>query len=254
MGAANRKPTTTAQFIEQFPDCFFCGGQRRSTTREHMPPKSLFDNSHRPNKLVMPACRECNCGTSTADLIAAVVSRFHYAPRSQEIADYNKLIARVRKQAPDLLQEWTRSDDVSKVTLGPLTIRQLNLFAHKAVLALFFEHARQPLPITGGVCAYWKSREEFAQGGIPQFLLDMLPEYGTLVQGKWNESKTFQYRHAANAEHGFFGCIAKLRRGLLVTGFAATNASVLRPDDGIDWIIPTDPVRLLDHPRFQKKL
>src|SRR4029077_13147123 len=70
--------------------------------------------------------------------------------------------------------------------------------------------------------------------------------------GRWNERETFEYRHAAN--DGFFGCIAKLRRGLFITGFAATDASVLRPDDGIDWIIPTDPATLLDQPRFQKKL
>jgi hypothetical protein len=35
------------------------------------------------------------------------------------------------------------------VSIGSLTIRQLNLFAHKAVLALYFEHFRQPLANTG---------------------------------------------------------------------------------------------------------
>jgi hypothetical protein len=36
----------------------------RQATREHMPPKSLFDGSHRPDKLVMPACHVCNNNTS----------------------------------------------------------------------------------------------------------------------------------------------------------------------------------------------
>jgi len=261
MGAASRKRTATAQFIEKFPDCFFCGGQRRATTREHMPPKSLFDNSHRPDKLVMPACAECNRGTSTADLTVAIVSRWHHVPRSQENIDHKKLIAQVHRQDPDLWGEWKKLNadprekeqarhrliqygvpvpqDAGLWTIGPLTIRQLNLFAYEAVLALFFEHVQQPLPITGRVCAYWKSKEDFARGGIPRFLLDMLPEYGTLVQGRWNERETFEYRHAAN--DGFFGCIAKLRRGLFITGFAATDKSVFRPDDGIDCIIPTNP-------------
>jgi hypothetical protein len=75
MGEAKRKKSATLKFIDEFPYCFFCGGQRRTTTREHMPPKSLFDNSHRPDKLVMPACTQCNSGTSTADLTAAIISR-----------------------------------------------------------------------------------------------------------------------------------------------------------------------------------
>jgi hypothetical protein len=37
--------------------------------------------------------------------------------------------------------------DAGVAAIGLLTIRQLNLFAHKAVLALHFEHVRQPLPM-----------------------------------------------------------------------------------------------------------
>jgi hypothetical protein len=70
------------------------------------------------------------------------------------------------------------------------------IFAHKAVLALYFEHFRHPLPITGGVSAFWKTKEDFAPEGIPQFLLDIMPGYRTLMQGRWNEQKTFEYRHA----------------------------------------------------------
>jgi hypothetical protein len=99
MGEERRKRSTTQKFIQQFPKCCFCGGQRPSMTREHMPPKSLFDNSHRPDKLVMPACTQCNSGTSTADLTVAVVSRWSYDSGPQEISDHRKLVARVRKQA-----------------------------------------------------------------------------------------------------------------------------------------------------------
>jgi hypothetical protein len=52
----------------------------------------------------------------------------------------------------------------------------LNLFAHKAVLALHFEHIRQPLPMAGRICAYWKTKEDFAHG-IPQSLLGIMKEY-----------------------------------------------------------------------------
>jgi hypothetical protein len=143
--------------------------------------------------------------------------------------------------------------DAAVVSIGPLTIRLLNLFSHKAVLALHFEHFKQPLPITGRVCAYWKTKEDFVNGGVPSRLLEILPEYGTLVQGKWDERETFEYRHASNDQRGLFGCLAKLRRGLFVAGFTVIDASVILPDDNVDWIVPDDPVVLIEDLRFLEK-
>jgi hypothetical protein len=245
MGEAKRKLSTTKKFLMEFPACFFCGGKRAATTREHMPPKSLFDNSHRPDKLVMPACAECNRSTSTADLTAAIVSRWNYDSGEQERLDHRKLVAQMRIQAPALSNEWGTHageeearqhlrkyvvpvpHDAGIATIGPETIRQLNLFAHKAVLALYFEHFRKPLPISGGFCAFWKTKEDFARDGIPPYLFEIMPDYGTLIQGQWDERETFEYRHAVNEKDGLFACLAKLRKGLFVAGFAATDASVL---------------------------
>jgi hypothetical protein len=273
MGEAKRKQTATQRLIKLFPNCYFCGGQRLAIQREHMPPKCLFDDSHRPDKLVMPVCAECNRGTSTADLAAAIIARWGHGPQSTARAlDYTRLAAQIRTQAPELVGEWLSLDDagnekalehlrnhgllvprgVSVATVGPLTIRQLNLFAHKATLALYFEHFRQPLPITGRVCTFWRSKEDFARDGIPFRLLEMFPFYATLAQGTWDERKTFEYRYDLNAKNGLFGCIAKLRQGLFMIGFAVTNAEELFTDD-TDWISPDDPGTLLNCPRFQEK-
>jgi hypothetical protein len=78
MGEARRKKSATQKFIAKHPEGCFCAGIRRACTREHMPPKAMFDGSHRPDKLVMPACDECNRRTRTADLTAAIVSRWGY--------------------------------------------------------------------------------------------------------------------------------------------------------------------------------
>ncbi len=273
MGEASRKLSATKTFITEFPECYFCGGKRAATTREHMPPKSLFDNSHRPDKLVMPACAECNTCTSTADLTAAIISRWGYDGGDQERSDHKRLVARIRKQAPALIAEWRISTGVERkkarehlrkhgvpvpsdagiATIGPETIRQLNLFALKAVLALYFECFRKPLPNSGGLWASWKTKEDFARDGIPPYLFEIMPDYGTLVQGQWNERKTFEYRHAANAKDGLFACLAKLRKGFFVTGCAVTDASVLPPEI-TDWFHPDDPQTMLELSRFQNKL
>src|ERR1700732_1816064 len=50
MGEAKLKKSATQRLVAQYPECCFCGGIRAANTREHMPPKALFDSSHRPDK------------------------------------------------------------------------------------------------------------------------------------------------------------------------------------------------------------
>jgi hypothetical protein len=101
MGDAKIKPSTTKKFIEQYPDCCFCGGVRRAATREHMPPKALFDGSHRPDKLIMPACEECNQGSKIADLTASILSRWQpVAFSDQQRQDHQRLVGGVRNNNP----------------------------------------------------------------------------------------------------------------------------------------------------------
>jgi hypothetical protein len=215
-----------------------------------------------------------NRETSTADLVAAVISRWNYSSNPQEIHDQRRLIPQLRRQAPGIIEEWTSiSDargrkqarqhlrnfgvpvayDAAVFTIGPLTIPKLNIFAHKAVLALHFEHFRRPLPMAGKICAYWKTKEDFANGGIPPRLLGIMPKHGTLIQGKWDARQTFEYRHDSNVEHGLFGCLAKLRRGLYVAGFTVTDSNVIEPDDTVGWISADEPRVLLAQPRFSRK-
>jgi hypothetical protein len=110
MGEAARRLSTTERFIKKFRSCCFCGGRQPATTREHMPPTALFDRSHRPNDLVMPACAACNSNTSTADLVASIISRWMYDSGPQERFDHDRLVGRLLKQAPELISEWTKFD------------------------------------------------------------------------------------------------------------------------------------------------
>jgi hypothetical protein len=205
-------------------------------------------------------------------LAVAVISRWGNDIETFVPLDHSRLVAQIRIQAPELLDEWTGLDDVARVNarrhlrnhgvpvpdgaglaaLGPHTICQLNLFAHKAVLALYFEHFRRPLPASGGVCAYWRSKEDFARDGFPPRLVEIFPHYATLSQGGWNVRETFEYRHDQNIQGGLFGCIARLRQGLFVMGFAVTNTDVLTSEVG-DWVHPAGPVELLDCSRFRRK-
>jgi hypothetical protein len=255
-----RKKSATQKLIAEFPVCCFCGGARSSATREHMPPISLFDRSHRPDGLVMPACSECNNGSSTADLAVALISRWNSASTPQEQKDHARFAKRVLIQAPSLRDEWLSivddpiathrarqhllahgvnvPTDASLATIGPETVGHLNLFAHKTVLALYFHHFRRGLPRNGGACAYWRTKEDFARDGIPKIFFDMLPSYGTISQGQWDEQQTFEYRFAIGADDGVFGCLARFRQGFFVYGFAVGDIAVLPEEERAEWIRP----------------
>jgi hypothetical protein len=273
MGEAKQKLSATAKLIAQLPACAFCG-IKATTTREHMPPKALFDNSHRPDRLVMPACSECNRGTSTSDLIAAMISRWDFYPNAQSQIDHSKLSAQIKRQAPDVVREWLSIDSPAQqrqarrhlethgvnvpfgarfTTVGPLTIQHLNVFAHKLVLALYFEHFKRPLSHAGRVQAIWKTKEDFSIRGLPQNLLELFDGYNTLIQGQWKAAEAFEYRFARNTHEGLFGCFARLRQGLFILGFAVESSSTLEENPGLDgiWIKPDDLLK--EHPHFLKK-
>jgi len=98
IGEAKPKKPATQKPIEQYPYAAFAADLRLSVTREHIPPKALFDNSHRPDKLVMRSCIECNKGTSTVDLTVATASRCVYDNATQEQLDHRKPAQQVKKR------------------------------------------------------------------------------------------------------------------------------------------------------------
>lgn len=253
---ARLRKTATQKLIGEYPDCCFCAGSRLSTTREHMPPKSLFDGSYRPANHEMPSCAECNISTSTADLAAAIISRWGYAGQTEiNHTDHDHLVSRMRKQAPEIVEEWTKNhtlraritakrhlrregvqfpDDAGVVQIGPNTIRQLNLFSYKATLALYWEHFRRPLS-EGGLCyASFRTKEDYAATGLPRDLLQMLPRYAALAQGKWDTREIFEYRHNLNQDEGVFAFFARLRRSLFISGFVIEDAGKAL-DDTTGW-------------------
>jgi hypothetical protein len=267
-GEKKARISATNKFIAQYPLCCFCS-DRPAVTREHMPPGALFDGAHRPDKLVMPACKECNAGTSTADLLVAIVSRWIAPPNN---SDHARLASRLRRQAPEIIAEFNRNrgfaanlrarkhlksqgvpvpDDAKAVTLGPLSLRQLKLFACKATLALFFEHFKRPFPLGGAYVASWRSKEDVLAHGLPQGVLDLLPIFATLAQGKWDTRDTFAYRHNLRDDPAIFGFIAQFRGGLFFHGFAVEDASLVASDPG--WRSHQGLLTLLDDPEFAKR-
>lgn len=57
-----------AKHKEESGECPFCG-KWGVITADHIPPKSLFPNPRPDNMIIVPACKECNTGSSNDDEI-----------------------------------------------------------------------------------------------------------------------------------------------------------------------------------------
>jgi hypothetical protein len=183
------------------------------------------------------------------------------------------LVDGLKRSHPEIFKEWTGMRLLERLKakrkymkdgidiggagllrIGPLTIRQLNLFAHKAALALYFDHFRKLLPNKGRVCAYWRTKEDALRGGIPVVLLEMMNRYGTLEQGKWRTSETFEYRYDFNIADGLFAFLARARGAFYITGFAVEDVVTIAEDeDKHGWIAPSDLLGMMDDPRFETR-
>ncbi len=84
----------------------------------------------------------------------------------------------------------------------------------------------------------------------------MMQRYGTLEQGRWNAKETFEYRFEVNEKEGLFACLARLRGGLYVSGFAVSDATILEQHedaDEIEWIQPSNLLATAETPQFAEK-
>lgn len=272
MSEAKLKKTATNRLLAQHPFCCFCGGETVATTREHYPPKALFDNSHRPDQLVAPACNPCNDVSRNADLVTAIVARWRFSELEEtEAADIKKLIQRLRYQAPNIGREWLEmssgtgqkrarrhlqnngvpvSFESGYVSVGQETIPQLNLFSHKIALAMYFDATKTPLPLSGVVFAQFSTKEDVIANGIPDEVKAHLGAPQSLKQGQWDTRLHFEFRTALSDDHNVFQVFARLRYGLFVHGTIVVHPELSPDIDWNGWLHPNELPSILLDPRF----
>ncbi len=270
------KKRATRRLLEQFPFCCLCGGDTKAETREHVPPKALFDRSHRPDYLVVPACGRCNSGTRTSDLVTAIIARWGFTePTPAERFDHGRLSKRIASQAPDIFVEWGKNagsvsqrqarrhlesygvpipDGAKFLTIGPKTLPYLNQFAHKLTLGLYFEKVSNCFPKEGRFRAFLRLKEDFRGEGLPEEFTRILGTTRTIAQGAWDTGNQFEYRSNYNPDNGLFMHASRLRNGLYVVGMASEHPETLPQDFIADWISPVALLEILQDPLYQDKI
>ncbi len=251
MGEANFKKSTTQKFIERFPLCSLCGGQRTATTREHCPPKSLFLKSHRPDGFIAPACNACQDISRTADLVVSIVSRFTYSDFEEYGVDLKRLKETLNSRAPEAAAELNPRGLIERKTarkfmesqgvyalnndlvqIGPECIRQINVFSAKFIMASFFVFSNKILDEKSAISFKWYTKEQIQTEPIPNEVKSMLGNSSALTQGKWDTSLHFECRHSYNEIEGCFGVMARFNGAFFVLGYAVKDREKLGTSPG----------------------
>jgi len=136
--------------------CAICGNNE-ATTRDHVPPKSIFPKPRPDNLITVPACVDCNNGSSELDDLFKVYLSMHAAGES-EIARrlFTEKTARTLERNQALLSQIAEESKGLQIEdeKGNLVTRTgvlWNSEAHDSIIertirGLFFHHAGTIVP------------------------------------------------------------------------------------------------------------
>lgn len=191
----------------------------------------------------VPSCERCNKGTRLTDAAVALLSRVY--PNSGDELDRKEIekhLKAAHRNLPGLLQEWwigpagqalLRSETgISEGggllrANGPITTAVMQSFATKMALALYFDKAREPLPVEGYVLPFWHSNVQAIQNELPNELIRLLPEPQTLRAGQKEVSRQFNYSSQLDEEAGFGAVFATFRQSFAISAFFGTDRNTV---------------------------
>lgn len=245
----SKQALTTKEFLEQNPYCCFCGGQVPATTRDHIPPKIVFENKVWPDGFEFPACAGCNSATRLFDQEFGLLSCFgglESGPTQDELAQFQKVLRGVannnlqlavalRMRSNQKRREFKEKGHKIEpgITYGEIPIIQMppradlagEVIAFKLGCALHYKHFNRILPITGKVVSAIRTNYRVITEGIPTNFISTTTLAYIPKRGGKDLSKQFAYRLALDrkAHAGFFMC--KFRDSLQIEAITIEKPS-----------------------------
>lgn len=136
-------------------ECYVCGGF--ATTRDHIPPLGLFPAPRPHNLVTVPACENCNRGSSLHDeyFRVAVATGSRDSPQSIVLL-HQRILPRMR-QSPALIADlmksmrWTAIRSEGGIYLGhapafAIDRPRIQAVIEKIVKGLYYKHNKRRLP------------------------------------------------------------------------------------------------------------
>lgn len=238
-----------AAFFERQPLCIFCGGKQQATTKEHCPPRALFQGKLWPEGFEFPACNACNNGTGDDDVVVALIGRmdpFHNGGNKD--GRVVGLMKNVNQQHPGLLNEMvSMSAGESRRAARSLGIkpppgltyqqtgivnvtehmdRAVQTFARKLSKAIFYLETGEIFPAVGEIQFNWFTNAAFFKSGSPPVLeafSAIEAPVPRIVRNAKNLSDQFDYRYALSANRELALLRAVFGRGF---GFVTISSPI----------------------------
>ena len=252
---ANRPLTYTQRFLLEHPICCFCGGNTPATTRDHVPAKIIFDGRHRPRRIEVPACEQCQQFTKKHELAAAMFARIFCDPSTPaQNGEVEKLFRRANKAIPGLLEELQATPEqearLEKIKEqepnaagvlnagGPLVNASLDIFGVKTTCALHFEKTKKIVPVGGPISTRIFTNVDVLEDNLPKALLNVLGPPNTLQQGNWSVSNQFSYSYAITDTHEYGAYFSTFRQSFAVLGLIWKGMDDLPEGEGMKTFTP----------------
>lgn len=239
------------EYFTKNPFCIFCGGTTRANTREHCPPRALFQLRNWPEGFEFPSCLSCNAGTADDDVLVSLLGRMDPFAHSGDLdGKVSGLIKNANKQYPDLLQQMlSMTASESRKAARALNIKpprghtyqQIGIvkvtddidkavcnLARKLSKAIYFKATENIFPTCGSIQLHWFTNADFFKYGTFPALdsfANIQSVKPVLVRNGKDLSDQFDYRYSFSEDHG----LAVLRA---VFGKSFGIVTIMSPRDG----------------------
>jgi len=238
-------------YFNVHPHCIFCGGTQPATTKEHCPPKALFQLKQWPEGFEFPACNSCNNGTSDDDILIAWLGRIApYEDQGDNDGKMNGLTFNLCKQHPDFLPQIFMSPIEARRSARELGLRPplgttyqelgiinvpermhdaVKAFARKLTKAIYWREKNRIFPSDGQIIFNWFTNATVLKSGsIPTFeaFESFMGTSKKVVRAGKDLSGQFSYKYAVHSD----GDLAVLQARI---GKSFGFVSIVSPASGV---------------------
>jgi len=238
------------RLLDEYPNCYLCGGINRATSVDHVPPRACFPRGYAPEGFEFPACDACNQSTRADDQVFgfwAMVLDFDPA-KVTNLLDRQRitqLMKQVSVESRDELLAVANGRPIhqigSIITPSPSAYcapmprsfkRSARSISVKLTHALYFRETTRFLTSHHSFCTTTYQPQLPGGQEWTRFFLSLLPE--TSIGTRRNipgYGDRFAYRSGYKPEEDFFCYLAQFGRGLMLWGIVC-GPGVERPSSG----------------------
>jgi hypothetical protein len=226
--------------------CIFCGGESKSTTVEHMPPRVMFRGKQRPKGHEFPSCERCNSGFSQLDQIAAMfafsTSASFYGGGNN--SEFIKAAMGVANNIPELyglidldsatsdgLPTEAAEHGVEAITVSRNLFRKyLNPWAAKLVCAIWYEQTKKVIDDTKRIYVHSIPSKFDLNTDLHKLIQNHFSGLHVAAQGKKDFGDQFFYRFAIGEGQRFGMFFAVFHDAIGVMGAVGEVEDFIRND------------------------